>query len=294
MRSSPRRFAQPVAGDRHRDVTATGPILSGNELPTHDHRRLPRRATAASHSPDHSGQARQRDANESRRTDVSVDRPGDRADGRRPFGCASRKRDVRRRRPALDARGTVGGEGAARVDDAHHAAVHRPWQPADDRRGRAGQDDRRDFVYVERQQTSIDRRRTRASVDHQPSLRSSADDHRDANPDVTDRKLPISRRPADDGAARHNNATDHEDNGKHDREYTHRHRPRYQPAAVPAMSHNDKHDDDRHHDNSTGAAPAVGPAQGRPRHARKTAGDEDQPRARQPGRARNPLRDRRR
>lgn len=208
MRALARRRPDPTAPNRQCNVATTGPIFSRDELPVHDNRRLPRSvALAAVGAADDGRHTWQREANLPRRGDFRADRPANRADRRRPTRCANRERDVRRRRPALDASGTVIDERAARANAAHDATVHCPWQPADDRRGRAAQHNQREFADVERDQTSIDRRRTWAGIDKQTSLRRSAHDHRNADADVAYRELPVSRWPPNDGDARRDNTT---------------------------------------------------------------------------------------
>lgn len=288
-----RRRPHPTARDRQCNVATTGPILSRDELPVHDHGRLLRcDAPAALSFADNGRHTWQRDANLSRPADFSADRPPDRADRRRPTRCANRKRDVRRRRPALDASGTVIDEPAASVDPAHDATVHCPWQPADDRRGCIAQHDHRQFADVELDQTSVDRRRTWAGIDQQSSLRRSTHNHGNADADIADHNLPVGRWPASGRDPRGDNTSYGHDSGHCERKRPRPPRQRHPPPAPPAIRHDGKHEDDCDEHKRGRAAPAVRPAQRRARNAGKTAGDEDQPRTRHSGRARNPLRSR--
>jgi len=247
MRALARRRPHPTARNRQCNVAVTAAILSRDELPVHDHGRLLRCvALAAVGAADDGRHTWQREANLPRRGDFRAYRPANRADRRRPTRCANRERDVRRRRPALYASSTVIDEPAARVDTAHDATVHRPWQPADGRRGRAAQHDQREFADVERDQTSIDRRRTWAGIDKQSSPRSGAYDHRNADADVADRKLPVSRWPANSRDAHRDNTTRGHDGGRYERERPRTRRQRHPPAATTPIRDDGKDDDDGH------------------------------------------------
>jgi hypothetical protein len=91
--------------------------------------------------------------------------PAQRADEMQLARRVCDERDVRRRRPPIDANGRVGREACADVDRADRSRVQRPGYPGNGGRRSPGEDDPRQLVNAQREQAPVEGDGCRADID---------------------------------------------------------------------------------------------------------------------------------